>query len=69
MLRFLMLIFVGFIPVLPTVAANLYQYPESVVFDTLRNCYFVSDPSNGYIVQIDDQNCQSLFYSFGSPKV
>ncbi len=66
MTKLLMLKIAVFLAAWPSFAANLYQYPESVVFDSLRNCYFASDPSNGYIVQIEENNCQSLFYSFGS---
>lgn len=69
MFRFGIMILMVFATFLPSMAANLYQYPESVVFDSLRNCYFASDPSNGYVVQIDESGCQTLFYSFGSEAI
>jgi len=40
---------------------NLLYYPESVVFDTLSECYLVSNWGHGNIVKIDEYGQQSNF--------
>jgi sugar lactone lactonase YvrE len=42
-------------------AQNLLYYPESVVFDTLRERWLVSNWGNGRIVEIDSNGVQSYF--------
>ncbi|UCD17821.1 MAG: hypothetical protein JSV44_02650, partial [Candidatus Zixiibacteriota bacterium] len=42
-------------------AQNLLNTPESVVFDTMSNHYFVSNYSNGTVVEIDENGVQSYF--------
>jgi hypothetical protein len=41
--------------------AQLLNNPESVAFDTLRNCYYVSNWGNGTIVRVDSLGQQSVF--------
>ena len=43
-----------------TMAQNLLNGPESVVFDSLHNRYLVSNPLDQSIVQIDSNGTQSL---------
>ncbi len=42
-------------------AQNLLYNPESVVFDSVRNRYIVSNWGDGAIVQIDSTGVQSYF--------
>lgn len=42
-------------------AAQLLNYPESVVFDSLNNRYLVSNWFTGNLVQIDEEGTQSNF--------
>lgn len=45
----------------PLAAQNLLDSPESVVFDSVRNRYIVSNWGDGAIVQIDSNGVQSYF--------
>jgi hypothetical protein len=46
---------------IPSGARNLLNNPESVVFDSLRNRYLVSNWGDGAIVQIDSLGIQSYY--------
>lgn len=45
---------------------NLLIQPESVVFDSLNNRYFVSNAGNGNIIQIDSVGNQSYFAGYSA---
>ena len=45
---------------------NLLSQPESVVFDSLNNRYFVSNAGNGNIIQIDSVGNQSYFAGYSA---
>ena len=42
-------------------SANLLNEPESVVYDTLRECYYVSNVGDGNIVRVGADGVQSYF--------
>lgn len=43
---------------------NLLRNPESIVYDSARSRYLVSNYANGYIVQIDSLGAQSYYSDF-----
>jgi len=45
-----------------SIGAQLLSYPESVVYDSLRNRYLVSSWNNGNLVEIDSNGTQSYVY-------
>ena len=56
----LLLCLVMLFPVL-SVAQNLLNQPESVVFDSVRNRYLVSNAATGHVVAIDSNGEHSYF--------
>lgn len=45
---------------------NLLNQPESVVYDSVNNRYFVSNAANGNIIQINNLDAQSYFAGYSS---
>jgi len=48
------------------ISNNILNQPESVVFDSLYNRYFVSNKGNGNIIQINSLGAQSFFTDYST---
>ncbi len=54
---------IGLILLSSTAFAQLLNNPESVAYDPLRNCHYVSNWGDGRIVKVDSLGEQSIFNS------